>query len=73
MDDSHVIWEKLKKEHPEILSHCECESIGQEGSVTVVNSKGWEMIWLLLLEYLLDPDFALPDEGEAEGHGVALA
>jgi uncharacterized membrane protein len=71
-DDSHAIWGELKKEHPEILSYCEDESVGQDESVTVVNSKGWEMIWLLLPEYLLGPDFAQPDERGAEVHGVAF-
>lgn len=58
VDDSHVIWEKLKNEHPEILRHCENHSVGNNGLITVVNSRGWEMIWLLLPEYLLDPDSA---------------
>ena len=70
-EDSHAIWKKLKKEHPEILPHCKNESVGQDGFVTVVNSEGWEMIWLLLPEYLLDLDFMRSTEKEENTRAVA--
>jgi len=70
-DDSDAIWKKLKKEHPEILPHCKNESVGKDGSVMVVNSKGWEMIWLLLPEYLLDADLMQFAEKEETNHAVA--
>jgi hypothetical protein len=70
-DDSDAIWKKLKKEHPEILLHCTNESVGKDGSVMVVNSEGWEMIWLLLPEYLLDPDLMQSTEKEENNRAVA--
>ena len=55
-DSSHAIWEKLKEAHPEILSHCEDYSFQGKGSVAVIDSKGWEKVWLLLPDYLADPN-----------------
>lgn len=53
--DRHLsIWEDLKTAHPEILMHCECYSFEGEGPISVVNSEGWEGIWMLLIEYLLN-------------------
>ena len=70
-DDSDAIWKKLKREHPEILPHCRNESVGESGSVMVVNSKGWEMIWLLLPEYLLDPDVMQSAERQETNRAAA--
>jgi hypothetical protein len=53
-----VVWESLKKGHPEILDHCEEHSFTTEVSVPVVNSEGWEKICRVLLEYL--PDICIP-------------
>ena len=55
-DSSHTIWEHLKETHPEILSHCEDYSFQGKGTVAVIDSKGWEKVWLLLPDYLADPN-----------------
>jgi len=48
------LWENLKKEHPEILLHCEDYSFQKEGPALVVDSEGWQRIWMLLPDYLWD-------------------
>ena len=50
------IWENLKVEHPEILLYCEDYSFQGESPTPVVNSKGWERVWMLLPDYLSDAD-----------------
>ena len=50
-----ALWEKLKVVHPEILMHCEDYSFQGEGPITVIDSKGWEKVWLLLPDYLTNP------------------
>ena len=49
------LWENLKKEHPEILLHCEDYSFQKEGPAPVVDSEGWQRIWILLPDYFSDP------------------
>ena len=55
-DHPSSLWENLKKEHPEILLHCEDYSFQKEGPAPVVNSEGWERIWILLPDYFSDPN-----------------
>ena len=49
-----AIWDTIKAEHPEVLMHCEDYSFQIEEPIPVVNSEGWETIWMLLPNYLLD-------------------
>ena len=49
-----AIWDTIKAEHPEVLMHCEGYSFQTEGPIAVVNSEGWETIWMLLPNYLLE-------------------
>jgi len=51
-----TLWENLKVVHPEILIHCEDYSFQGEDPVTVIDSKGWEKVWLLLPDYLANPN-----------------
>jgi len=53
-----AIWGNLKREHPEILIHYEDYSFLREGPIPVVESEGLGKVWMLLLDYLLDPDIA---------------
>lgn len=46
------IWEDLKAEHPEILPHCEDYSFPRDGVTEVVDSEGWELVWIFLPYYL---------------------
>ena len=46
------IWENLKAEHPEILVYCEEYASEGEDSFQVIDSKGWEMVWMVLPNYL---------------------
>ena len=48
------IWESLKREHPDILLHCEDYSFQREAPTPVVTSDGWERVFILLPEYLLE-------------------
>jgi hypothetical protein len=50
------IWEHLKDAHPEILSHCEDYTFKGKETVAVIDSEGWEKVWLLLPHYLADPN-----------------
>jgi len=50
------IWEDLKAEHPEILIYCEHYSFEGEDPVQVIDSKGWERVWMFLPNYLSDFD-----------------
>ena len=49
-----VLWEKMKKEHPEILHHCEDHTFREQGTVSVIDKEGWEKIWTLLPEYFFE-------------------
>lgn len=50
------IWETIATKHPEILSYCEDYSFKKEEPIPVVGSEGWERIWMLLPDFLSDPD-----------------
>jgi hypothetical protein len=52
------IWERLRTEHPEILIHCEDYSFLREGPIPGMDSEGLGKIWMLLHNYLLDPNLA---------------
>jgi len=54
----HSIWASLKAEHSEVLMHCEDYSFQGEDPVPVVDSKGWERVWMLLPDFLSDPSVA---------------
>jgi len=56
----HSIWESLKAEHPEVLMHCEDYSFQGEDPVPVLDSKGWERVWMLLPDFLSDPNVTRP-------------
>jgi hypothetical protein len=49
------IWDELKHREPKLLNHCEDRQILDEGSLTVVDGEGWEMMWVLLIGYILEP------------------
>lgn len=53
-ENAQTVWEKLKKEHPDIVDHCEDFSFREQGTVSVIDKDGWEKIWMLLPEYLFD-------------------
>jgi len=48
------IWETLKDENPEILSHCKRFHFSKNKSALVVDGQGWEQIEPLLFDYILD-------------------
>ena len=51
-DRPQSIWEDLKAKYPEILPHCEDYSFPRDGVTEVVDSEGWEIIWIFLPYYL---------------------
>ena len=53
-DTAEEIWETLKDEHPEILSHCKRFHFSKNTSITVADTRGWEQIESLLFDYMLD-------------------
>ena len=48
------IWETLKDENPEILSHCKRFHFSKSRSVMVVDSQGWDQIESVLFDYILN-------------------
>ena len=53
-DGAEEIWQRLKNENPEILSHCKQFYFSKSKSVMVADSQGWEQIETLLFGYILD-------------------
>jgi len=51
-DNPWSIWENLTAEHPDLLTHCKEHASQNEGVVPVLDSEGWEKIWMMLLDYL---------------------
>ena len=53
-DTAEEIWQKLKDENPEILSHCRRFHFSKNKSTMVADSLAWEQIEALLFDYILD-------------------
>jgi hypothetical protein len=53
-DGAEELWQRLKNENPEILSHCKQFHFSKSKSVMVVDRQGWEQIETLLFDYILD-------------------
>ena len=51
-----TIWENLKAAHPGILIYCEEYSFQAGDPLLVINSTGLEKVWMLLPDYLVDPN-----------------
>jgi hypothetical protein len=49
------IWTDLKDKHPKLLDHCEERQVPHQGLLTVVDGEGWDMMWALLIAYILEP------------------
>ena len=48
------VWEALKQECPELKDLCQAYHFRKEGTDSVVDSEGWEMIENALLDFILD-------------------
>jgi hypothetical protein len=53
-EGAQAVWERLKREHPDILDHCEDFFFREQGTVSVIDKDGWEKIWMLLPEYFFE-------------------
>lgn len=53
-DSAEEIWQTLKDENPEILSHCKRFHFSKNRSVVVADKQGWEQIESLLFDYILE-------------------
>jgi hypothetical protein len=60
-----VIWETLRRNHPEVLSFCEDYPFQENDPIEVVNSSGWELIMPLLFYYVAN------EEQELSGYHAA--
>jgi len=52
----YSIGESLKAEHPEILIYCEDYSFQGEDPIPVIDSGGWERVWMFLPDFLSAPN-----------------
>jgi hypothetical protein len=52
------LWESLKKEHPEILDHCENFHFQEGQCLPVMDKEGWGMLWILLIDHLRNAVFS---------------
>jgi hypothetical protein len=48
------IWRDLKDKHPKLLDHCEERRVPHQGLLTVVDGEGWDMMWTLLISYIVE-------------------
>ena len=48
------IWEKMKKDHPGILTYCEDYNTPEGEIMLIVDSEGWDRIIDILPEYLFN-------------------
>jgi len=51
-EESQAVWEKIKREHPDILTRCNIYRTGKGDQIPTVNTDGWENIVELLVDYL---------------------
>jgi hypothetical protein len=59
------LWDDVKRKHPEIMSYCGSYSF-QKGQVQpVVNNEGWNILSLVLMDYLGESEFSCPERGIA--------
>ena len=56
------LWDDVKKKHPEIMSYCGSYSFQNGQSLPVVDNEGWNMLSIVLMDYLDDSDFSCPEE-----------
>jgi hypothetical protein len=55
-DSPEYIWEELKRDHPEILKHSRSYPFQKTGSLPVMDSKGWDLMWTFLIDYVVDAE-----------------
>jgi hypothetical protein len=53
-DTAEEMWQRLKEENPEILSHCRRFHFSKGKSTMVADSRAWEQIEALLFDDILD-------------------
>jgi len=51
-DNPEGLWESVKREHPDILEHCESYDFHNEPTVQVMDTKGWARMQEVLPYYL---------------------
>jgi hypothetical protein len=51
-----AIWKDIRKKYPEILRHCDQYSFQGKAFDPVVNNEGWEKLWMLLIDYVQEPN-----------------
>ena len=56
-------WDDVKRKHPEIMSYCGSYSFQNGQSLPVVDNEGWNMLSIVLMDYLSDSDFSCPEAG----------
>ena len=56
-DTPHIIWDRMKSEHPDILKYCEDYDAKNGEPMPVVAVDGWERVLMLLPDYLFGESF----------------
>jgi hypothetical protein len=52
-----LLWDDVKKKHPEIVNHCDTYSFQKGQPLPVIDREGWDMLWTVLVDYLGESDF----------------
>lgn len=55
------------------MRYCGSYSFQKGQSLPVVNNKGWDILWTVLMDYLGDSDFSCPEEGAKGGDQFQLS
>jgi hypothetical protein len=53
-DEFDVLWERLKKDHPDVLDHCEDIPVHEGETMTITDTRGWGIIMNALQKYLFN-------------------
>jgi hypothetical protein len=52
------LWDDVKKKHPEIVGYCRSYSFQNGQPLPVVDNEGWNLLWMVLMDYLGESDFS---------------
>ena len=57
------LWDDVKRKHPEITQCCASYAFQNGQSLPVIDTEGWNVLWVVLMDYLGDSAFSCPEQG----------